>query len=87
MERSPFHDSSPLSPPPPPSAPTPADTFGPSFTEQRSPEHVQVSSRELAAVMDDVCALATTQASLDQRLARGYYIKHVSAILVISKAL
>ena len=69
MERSPVHDSSPLYPPLPPSAPALADTVGPSFTEQRSPEHVQVSSRELATVMDDVCALATTQALLDQRLA------------------
>ena len=71
MERSPVHDLSPPSPPPPSSAPAPADTAGPSFTVQHSPEHGQVSSRELAAVMDVVCALATTQASLDQRLARA----------------
>ena len=30
-----------------------------------------MSSRELAAVMDAVCALATTQASLDQRMAQA----------------
>ena len=59
------HDLSPPSPPPPPSAPAPADTVGPSFTVQHSLEHVQVFSRELASVMDAVCALATTQASLD----------------------
>ena len=53
------------SPPPPPSAPAPADTPGPSYTMQHSPEHVHVSSRELAAVMDAVCSLATTHASLD----------------------
>ena len=68
VERSPVPDSFP--PSPPPSAPAPADTAGPSYTAQQSPEHIHVSSRELAAVMDVVCALATTQASLDQRVAR-----------------
>ena len=65
VERSPIHDLSPPSPSPPLSAPALADTAGSSFTAQHSLEHVQVSSRELAAVMDAVCALATTQASLD----------------------
>ena len=69
MERSLVPDLSPPSPPPPPSALTPADTPGPSYTAQHSWEHVRVSSRELVAVMDAVCSLATTQASLDQRLA------------------
>ena len=69
VERSPVHDLSPPSPPPPPSAPAPADTACPSSTAQHSPEQVQVSLRELDAIMDVVCALATTQASLDQRLA------------------
>ena len=64
-------DFSPPSPPPPTSATAPADTPGPSYTAQHSPEHVHVSSRELAAVMDAVCSLATTQASQDQRLARA----------------
>ena len=63
VERSPVPDSSP--PPPPPSAPAPADTTGPSYTGQQSPEHIHISYRELAAIMDAVCALATTQASLD----------------------
>ena len=71
VERSPVHDLSPPSPPLPPSAPDPADTAGPSSTAHHSSKHVQVSSRELAAVMDAVCALATTQASLVQRLARA----------------
>ena len=62
VARSPVPDISPPSPPPPPSATAPADTPGPSYTMQYSPEHVHVSSRELAAVMD-VCSLATTQAS------------------------
>ena len=73
-----------LSPPsPPPSAPAPADTTGPSRISQQSPEHVHVSSRELAAVMDAVCALATTQASLDQRMARAEAtIEHSHAMLL-----
>ena len=63
VERSPVSDSSP--PAPPPTAPAPTDTAGPSHTAQQSPDHVHVSSRELADVMDVVCELATTQASLD----------------------
>ena len=71
VERSPVPDLSPPSPPPPHSAPASADTPGPSYTTQHYPEHVHVSSRELAAVMDAVCSLATTQASMNQRLTRG----------------
>ena len=71
VERSPIPDLSPPSLPPPPSAPAPADTAGPSYTAQQSPEHIHISSRELDAVMDAVCALATTEASMDQRLARA----------------
>ena len=56
----PVPDLSPPSLPPPPSATAPADTTGPSCTSQQSPEHIHFSSRELAAVMDAVCALATT---------------------------
>ena len=67
MERSLVSDSSP--PAPPPTTPAPTDTADPSYTAQQSPDHVHVSSRELAAVMDVVCALATTQASLDQWMA------------------
>ena len=67
VERSPVPDSSP--PSPPPSALAPADTAGPSYTAQQSLEHIHVSSRELATVMDAVYALATTQASLDQWVA------------------
>ena len=82
MERSPIPDLSPPSPPPPPSAPAPADTSGPSYTAQQSSEHIHISSRELAAVMDAVCALATTQASLDQRMARAEAIEHSHAMLL-----
>ena len=85
VERSPVPDLSSPSPPPPPprSALAPADTAGPSYTAQQSPEHIHISSRELVAVMDAVCALATTQASLDQRLARAEAtIEHSHAMLL-----
>ena len=68
MERSLVPDLSP--PSPPPSAPTPVDTADPSYTAQQSSEHIHVSSRELVAVMDAVCALANTHTSLDQRMTR-----------------
>ena len=71
VERSPVPH---MSPPPPPlhaTSAAAADTPGPSYTAQHSPEHIHVSSRELAAVMDAVCSLATTQAAQDQRLARA----------------
>ena len=71
VARSLVPDLSPPSPPPPPSATGPADTPGPSFTAQHSPKHVHVSSRELAAAMDDVCTFATTQTSMKQRLTRA----------------
>ena len=67
MERSLVLDLSPPSPHPPPPAPALADAPGPSYIAQHSPEHVHVSSRELAAVIDAVCSLATTLASMDQR--------------------
>ena len=60
VERNPVPDLSPPSPPPPLSAPASADTPGPSYTTKHSLEHVHVSSRELATVMDTVCSLATT---------------------------
>ena len=83
VKRSPVPDSSPLSPPQPPSAPAPADTAGPSRTSQQSLEHIHVSYRELVDVMDVVCTLATTQASLDQRMARAEAtIKHSHALLL-----
>ena len=71
MERSPVPDLSPSSLPPPPSAPAPFDTTDPSYTAHQSPKHIHINSRELAAVMDAVCAVATTQTSLDQRMARS----------------
>ena len=70
-DRRPVLDMSPLSPPPHATAAAPADTPGPSYTAQHSPEHIHVSSRELATIMDAVCSLATTQAAEDQRLSRA----------------
>ena len=71
MERDRVPDISPPSPPLPASATAPADTLGPSYTAQHSPEYVHVSTRELAGVMDVVCSLASTQASMDHRLTRA----------------
>ena len=71
MERSPVPYISPPSPPPPASTAAPANTPGPSYTAQHSPEYVHVSTRELAGIMDAVCSLASTQESMDQRLTRA----------------
>ena len=71
VQRSSVPDMSPPSPTLPTSAVAPADTLGPSFTSQHSPEYVHASSREIAGVMDAVCSLAATQAAQDQRLARA----------------
>ena len=67
VERTSVPDSSPPVPPPTASA---LETAGSSSTSQQSPEHIPVSSRELSFVMDAVCPLVTTQASLDERMAR-----------------
>ena len=69
VERTSVLDSSP--PVPPPTAPALPETVGPASTSQQSPDHIPVSSRELSAVMDAICALATTQASLAERMARA----------------
>ena len=65
MERSPVPDRTPPSPPLPTSPAAPADTPGPSYTAQHSLEYVHVNSREIASVMDVVCSLASTKASMD----------------------
>ena len=67
VERTSIPDISP--PVPPPTAPAPPETVGPSSTSQQSPEHIPISSRELSDVMDAVRALATTQASLAEWMA------------------
>ena len=69
MERSPAPHMSHPSPPPHATSAAAADTPGPSFTSQHSPEYVHASSREIASVMDAICSLAATQAAQDQRFA------------------
>ena len=69
VERTSVPDSSP--PIPPPTAPAPPETAGLSSTSHQSLEHVPVSSRELSVVMDALYSLATTQASLAERMARA----------------
>ena len=69
MERSSVPDRSPPSSTLPTSAAAPADTPGPSFTSQHSPEYVHAISREIVGVMDAICSLEATQAAQDQRLA------------------
>ena len=71
MEKDRVPDISPPSPPLPVLATALADTPGPSYTVQHSPEYVHVSTRELAGVMDAICSLASTQASMDKRLTRA----------------
>ena len=59
-ERGPARHMSPPSPPPHATSAAAADTPGPSFTSQHSPEYVHASSREIAGVMDAICSLAVT---------------------------
>ena len=70
IQRSPAPQMSPPSPPPHTTSPVAADTPGPSYSAHHSPEYVHASSREIAGVMDAICALAATQAAQDQRLAQ-----------------
>ena len=62
VERTSVLDSSP--PVPPPTAPAPLETVGPSSTSQQASEHIHDTSRDLSTVMDAVRELATTTASL-----------------------
>ena len=54
-------DSSPQVPPP--IAPAPPETVGPSSTSQQPSEHILVTSRDFLAVMDAVRTFAATSAS------------------------
>ena len=76
-------DFSPPSPPPPPSA-QPLLTLLAVHIPRNILRSMFMSVRgELAAVMDVVCSLATTQASLDQRLAQAEAtIEHSHAMLL-----
>ena len=74
LERSPVPHMSPPSPPPHATSAAPADTPGPTFTSQHSPEYFHASSREIAGVMDAICSLPATQAAQDQRLAHCHFM-------------
>ena len=69
-KRSPAPQMSHSSPPPHTTSAAAADTPGPSYSAHHSPEYVHASSREIAGVMDAICALAATQVAQDQRLAQ-----------------
>ena len=63
---------------PPPTAPAPLKTTGPSSTSQQTSEHIHVTFRDLLAVMDAIrtCAgtsasLAASQTALAKRMARA----------------
>ena len=81
-------DSSP--PVPPPTAPAPPETVGPSSTSQQSSEHIPVTYRDLLVVMDAIrtCAatsasLATSQTALAEQMARAEVtLAHNQAILL-----
>ena len=49
---------------PPPTAPAPLETAGPSSTSQQPSEHIPVSTRDFLVVVDVVRTLAATSASL-----------------------
>ena len=68
MERGPARHMSPPSSPPHATSAAAADTPGPSFTSQHSPEYVHASLREIAGVMDVICSLAATR----QHMTRGW---------------
>ena len=62
VERTSVLDSSP--PVPPPIAPAPPETAGPSSTSQLPSEHIPATSRDILAIMDVVRTLTATSASL-----------------------
>ena len=68
IQRSPAPHMSPPSPPLHTTSAATVDTPDPSYSAHNSPEYVHASSREIAGVMDAICALAATQAARDQRL-------------------
>ena len=76
VERTSVPDSSPSVPPP--TAPAPPKTIGPSSTSQQPSEHIPVTSRDLLAVMDAFrtltatsSSLAASQTTLVERMARA----------------
>ena len=71
VERSPAPQMSPPSTSQHSTSATAANTPSPSYSAHHSLEHIHVSSREIAGVMDAICSLVATQAAQDQRLDRA----------------
>ena len=69
VERTSVPDSSPLVPPP--TAPAPPETAGPSSTSQEPPEHIPGTSRDFLAVLDAVTALTERMARAEVTLAQN----------------
>ena len=62
-----------LSPPgPPPTAPAPPETAGPSSTSQEPPEHIPGTSRDLLAFLDAVTALIEWMARAEVTLMQNH---------------
>ena len=62
-----------LSPPvPPPTAPAPPETAGPSSTSQEPPEHIPGTSRDFLAVLDAVTTLTERMARAEVTLAQNH---------------
>ena len=72
VERTSVLDSSPSVPPP--TAPAPPDTAGPSSTSQEPPEHIPGTSRDFLAVLDAVIALTERTARAEVTLVQNHAI-------------
>ena len=70
MERTSVPDLSP--PVPPPLAPAPPETAGPSSTSQEPPEHIPGTSRDFLAVLDAVTALTERMARAEVTLTQNH---------------
>ena len=70
VERTSVPDSSP--PVPPPTAPAPYETAGPSSTSQEPPKHIPGTSRDLLAVLDAVTALTERMAQAEVTLFQNH---------------
>ena len=77
-----------LSPPvPPPTAPAPPDTIGPSSTSQEPPEHIPGTSRDFLAVLDAVTALTEQMARSKVTLAKNHaMLLHIQSHLGLPPA-
>ena len=86
VERTSVPDSSPLAPPH--TTPAPPETAGPSSTSQQPSEHILVTYRDLLAVMDVVCSLAATSASLEaSQIALAERMAHTEVTVLQNQAI